>query len=265
MEYNLTNSQTWTNDEESTLSENNQLDSRIYWTWVEKHCHIYGDLYTSYLVSYHAEESNLKLTEELHKLCCKKIENEGEIFLIDDHRKWKLSIKLILNLSRRQVKEFRLMLPPKEELNSFKPFSRTFGRIAERVTDMIQIKRYKISRKLFPRIVSSWGHISNLILYECQIETGKIKFGEKVRYKLDTLNLAKWGMKEYSNWKANPKGLNSIFRAISNWTLKHSLQTIFVHMSGLEKDMIAQMIHENGLQNITVKGSVSSFYSVFEI
>ncbi|CAI2378849.1 unnamed protein product [Moneuplotes crassus] len=252
--------------ESKILNHNFQIDSKIYWNCVEKHLHTYGDLYTSYLACYHAKESNLKLIEELYKVKCKKIENEGEIFIIDNKKKKELSIKLMKNLTKRQVKEFRLVLPPtqKNTLNSFKYFARNFSEIAGKVTDMIQIKSYRISRKFLPRILSSASHISNLIFYECSLDTSNIKFPNGIQYRIETLNLTKCGMKECSDWKNNPSGLDSILKAVSKCSLKKSLRTILLHFSGLEIEEIQKMIEANELKGIIIKGSISSFYSTYQ-
>ena len=123
-------------------------------------------------------------------------------------------------------------------------------KIISKTIHEFRINNLFISKSQFQKIVFSSRNLEILSIKNWTLESLNVKFSSKFDSKLKVLSLNWCGIKENGNWAKTPKKLTDIFKAISESSLKDSLQKLLLFQSGLSNDFITKSFAEFDLENI---------------
>ncbi|CAI2379226.1 unnamed protein product [Moneuplotes crassus] len=115
------------------------------------------------------------------------------------------------------------------------------------------LSSFKISRKSLQRLITSARNMDYIILDHSELEFDGIKFSPGTQFKIRKFEITDCDHKELVNNREYPSKLLSLFRAISECSLKDSLKAIKVTSDHTNFDQMSKGEHFNYLNNIELK------------
>ena len=120
----------------------------------------------------------------------------------------------------------------------------------QQTTKEFGIDRLFISKAQFQSIIVSCTNLEILRFEEWTIESCNVRFNSQFDHKLRVLDLKSCGWKDFGNWKETPKKFTDILKAISECSLKDSIEDLCLFKSGLDYQFIKESLVEFGLEKL---------------
>ena len=121
------------------------------------------------------------------------------------------------------------------------------------VTNEVYIYECEMNTSQFSTLIHTASHIETVEIVRCKINgDDEFDFTNDKPYHIKQLSLLKNGGKDYSDWSVNKQQFINILKAISNTTLKHSLEQIGIWNCQITKEEGQTYANELGLNHIKV-------------
>ncbi|CAI2377388.1 unnamed protein product [Moneuplotes crassus] len=221
---------------------------------------------------------NLKIQRGLRQGGLKKFIAYDNIFINFSSNQWvikmcdndlvlknqRFSIVHVAGLPRRKKNELNRILErtliceklrldvqlDKWNLSKFNFYKNAIFKALSCVMKELVLWQFEIDRKGLQGIISAGSHLERIYMIQCRIYSEGCSFRDDIKYEIYRLGFDYSGEQRYSNWETHRDRLEDLLKAISESSLKDSLEVLSLLQCMSKPKVITKIVKKYGLTKI---------------